>query len=229
MVSAFMPEKPPYVEFERRSVEQRTVTGEVQYVPKDFVIIMPVGGKDKVEKEVMDWFEVLKMEIKAQRRPQDHLTQYTGAYEMFKRGEEIPEDGTPLRNWPVIGKAEFNNLKLLRIRTVEDLANANEETMQRIGMGSRALKRAAQDWLAAKGGANLVSQLTASRATIQALEERIAKQEEELKELSRRVAIDKSYPRREAQDPETQLQAVREAAGGDANEHLDVLMDKITE
>lgn len=143
--------RPPFVQFEYRAVEDRTASIEQGcYVSKDvaFAIITPAGSKDRTEKIAEEWLANMRQEVQQERLPQEWFNHYKTLYAAWKEGREAPETGVAIRNWPVASPAQVEMLLNLRIRTVEDLANANEEAISRMGMGGRALKQKAVDWLA---------------------------------------------------------------------------------
>jgi Asp-tRNA(Asn)/Glu-tRNA(Gln) amidotransferase C subunit len=60
--------------------------------------------------------------------------------------------------------AQVENLTKLNVLAVEDLAQANEQTIMALGLDGRVLKKKAQDWLAAQGDTGkIVEQLSALR------------------------------------------------------------------
>jgi hypothetical protein len=143
--------RPPYVTFEMRVVEDRNASIEAgHYVAKDvaFALLTPQGSKDIIPRIADEWFAGLEVQVREGRFRPDWLREFRTAYEAWKRDEEPPLNGTPLRNWPPISPAQYKALRNLRVLTVEDLAAANEETIARMGMGSRSLKQKAIDWLA---------------------------------------------------------------------------------
>lgn len=72
---------------------------------------------------------------------------------MFLSGQETPDSGTLLENWPSLDVAGVANLKMVGIRTVEQLASMPDIGLQKI-MGGRALQNKAKAFLAAaKDGA----------------------------------------------------------------------------
>lgn len=145
-------ERPPYVRFERRAVEDRTASQLAgQYVAKDvdFVIITPAGTKDEIVKEVAPWLAQAKQQVREMRLDPDHEEFFLKSYEGFKRGEEMPMQGTPIKGWNVISPAQQTNCIAANIRTVEDLAGATAEGVGRIGMGGVELKQKADAWLKA--------------------------------------------------------------------------------
>lgn len=142
--------RPPYVSFETRAKENRTKSIEAGHYMADdvnYVIVTPQGSKDKIEFVVEKWFSMLEGEVRANRFPMEWLRGYKAHYEAFKEGKEIPLSGTPILTWPPASPAQAANLAAVGIRTVEDLAQANEEAIRRMGMGGRALKQKAEQWL----------------------------------------------------------------------------------
>lgn len=170
-------DRPAYVMFEVRAIENRDATiaaGCLRCDDVDYAIVTPAGSKDRVERPVKDWFEHLDNEVRSQRFPIEWLQKYKAEYSAWKEGRELPPEGTPLTTWPPINPSLLKELLGLKIRTVEDLAAANEETLRRIGMGARALKQQAVDWLTATQDIGKVSaQLTALQVKVEAQSKQI--------------------------------------------------------
>lgn len=146
-------ERPPYVDFVVKAVEDRNATVAAgRYIAKDvdYAVITPFGGKDRVERPVAEWFPQMEEAVRGERFRRDWLEAYKGAYRQWKAGEEIPLDGTPIKSWSLISPAQQRNLIELNIRTVEDLAQATEEALQHLGMGAVELKARAANWLVAQ-------------------------------------------------------------------------------
>lgn len=63
-----------------------------------------------------------------QQRPvrPDDKNRFRAAWEAFEKNVETPVSGTPLKEWPAIGKAMLLELNYLGFHTVEDLANASD-------------------------------------------------------------------------------------------------------
>lgn len=160
-------DRPPYVKFEQRAVEDRNRTIETgHYVAKDidYAIITPVGSKDRIELVVLDWFSNLEQKVREERFSQTWLDGYKSSYKGWKEGLEIPVSGTPIRHWPGLSPAQYETLISLKVLTVEDLAQANEETLRYIGMGSHALKDRAKAYLETSSGDGKVAEANASLA-----------------------------------------------------------------
>jgi len=167
-------DRPPFVKFEVRQEEDRDASTERgHYVARDvdFAIITPAGSKDRVERKVKDWFAMLESEVRQQRFPPEWLSQLKEGYKVWKEGGEVPLNGRPLMDWPALSPAQLENLKWANVRTIEDLAAANEETIANIGMGGRDLKLRAQKYLEALEAdpLKLSAQVTALMAKVENL------------------------------------------------------------
>jgi hypothetical protein len=174
--------KPPFVLFEVRALEDRQASIEAgQFRTRDvnFAIITPAGSRDRIEKVAEEWLKDLEEGVRQERFPAEWLDAYHRRYSAFKESREIPEDGTPVRDWPSLSPSQVKLLLDLNIRTIEQTAEANEETISRIGMGGRALKSQAQAWLdAAKGQGKLAGELNTLRKQVEELAGRNATLEE---------------------------------------------------
>lgn len=184
-------DRPPYVVFETRALEDRTETlakGHYVAVDVDFAIITPSGSKDRVEVQADQWFAKLEQEKRNGRFPDNWLQAYKSIYKEWKEGREAPLSGTALSNWPGISPAQLRMLADLRVHTVEDLAALTEEGIHHLGMGARALKDRAAAFLStsadtgkvAEENARLKADLEAATETLATLEGRIKQLEAQL-------------------------------------------------
>ena len=96
----------------------------------------------------------------------EHRNRWPEAYAAFKRGEEMSHDGRPLEEWPMLSKAQVKELKFLDFHTVEQVAEMTELAIQRIGMGARQLKTAAQAFLGSIDATLPLRNLTAENAQL---------------------------------------------------------------
>ncbi len=169
--------RPPYVRFETRPIEKRqpdSQGGGVMYIDTDFAIVTSHGSKDTVEKIVDEWFPRLKDEVRQGRFPQAWLDAYRGSYRAWKEDQAPPVNGTAIRNWPSVSPAEVKRLTDLGIIAIEDLAQANEELISKLGMGGRSLKQRAQDYVtAATGTAPLIAQLDSMRRMLEGMQNQV--------------------------------------------------------
>lgn len=178
-------DRPPYVRFEVRAEEDRQASIEAgHYVGKDvdYVLVTPMGSKDCIERRVDEWFAKLQQDVSEGRCPQEWYNGFKAGYENWRAGKEAPVNGTPIADWPPISPAQFKTLQSIGVRTVEDLAAANEEVISRVGMGARALKQKAVDWLAsAKSGGKVAEDISALRAELANLKARNESLEKQIK------------------------------------------------
>jgi hypothetical protein len=174
--------RPPYVQFEVRSVEDRQASIDAgHYVGKDIhiAIITPAGSKDRVERVVQEWFAHLENEVGADRFPSSWLSAYRDAYDRWSKGQGEEFDGTAIKSWPVVSPTQVKMLQSLNVHTVEDLASLNEEGILRIGMGGRSLKQKAIDWLeSSRDNGKVAMQLEELRGKLDAVLTRNAALEE---------------------------------------------------
>jgi len=189
--------RPPFVVFCTHAVEDREASiADGRFVARDvdFVHITPAGSKDCVEREVAEWFPQLERDLAANRIPGQFIDFFKKAYANFKLGLEAPVEGTALSMWPPISPAQLKNCIELGVRSVEDLAAANEELIGRLGMGGRTLSQKASTWLAsAKGdGGKISEQLEALRKDNENLKLANEKLQGQLQELVAQVKATKA-------------------------------------
>lgn len=179
-------ERPPYITFENRSVEDRAATlaaddGMVKYKEVPFVLITPPGSKDQIERVAEEWFAEKKAHTQSGRWPAQWHEAFTASFNAWLRDEEPPSNGLSIKNWPALTKSQYDALRNLRIMTVEDVAAMNEEAIGRLGMGGRALKVRAGEFLAtAKDISSASERLAAQDVTIASLQKQIATLMEQL-------------------------------------------------
>ena len=145
-------ERPPYVAFETRPVENRTKSlaaenGLPVYDDVPFAIITPPGSKDQIERVAADWFAEKAAQVRAGRWPAEWHQAFKGAFDAWLKDEEPPVNGLSIKQWPGLTKTQYDALRAIRVMTVEDVAAMNEEAIGRLGMGGRSLKQRAQEFL----------------------------------------------------------------------------------
>lgn len=182
MVQALQ-ERPPYVTFETRPIEDRDGSiASGHYVGKDvdYAFITPAGSKDRIERVVKEWFAQLEVDVASERLPSEWLKHYKALYADFKAGDTVKPNGVPIRDWPGLSPATVKLLHSLQLFAIEDVAAANEETIGRMGMGGRALKQRAIDYLSASENVGKVAEAASSlRAEVESLRTTVAKQAED--------------------------------------------------
>ena len=158
-------ERPPYVRFESKTVEDKAASlAAGRYVGKDvdYAIVTPTYSKDEMPYKVDRWFEGVEKNVRDGRMNPKWLDMWKEAYKRWKNGQEIPLHGTPIRGWGLIAPSMQETLIRMNCMTVEDLAAINDEGMKRVGMGALELKNKARNWLQAmKDHGPIATQITA--------------------------------------------------------------------
>lgn len=97
-------------------------------------------------------------------------------YEAWKKGQEAPLDGTPLKMWPAINAAQAKTLQGVGIRTVEELMLLTDSDADRIAIfGIRNLKARAKAWkTAAQDTGKIAEENVALKEKQSQLEARLA-------------------------------------------------------
>jgi len=187
--------RPPYVKFERKPVEDRTASlAAGHYVAKDvdFAVITRPGDRDSLEIEATQWLASLKGKARSGIVPEQWASGFVSAYENWKKGEETPISGTPIKGWPVMSPAAQEGIIRAGFLTVEDLANAPDSSVALIGTGGLSYKIKAQTWLKSAQDhgviAEQVASLTQKLSDLTALTERLMAENKELKATSPKLA-----------------------------------------
>ena len=144
-------ERPPLIRFERTVKEDKQASLKAgRFVGRDvdIALVTPPYSRDVNKHELPAYWKKLEMDVQGGRFRTDWLDHYMKAYEMWKSGQEIPLNGSPIRGWGVISPAQQEGLIRMNILTIEDLSLVNDEGLKRIGMGSQELKNKAKAWLA---------------------------------------------------------------------------------
>jgi len=82
-----------------------------------------------------------------QRVTDAHRQQWPKEYAAFKAGLELAPEGTPLEEWPRLKRGQVFELKALGFKTVEQVADMDDQAIQRLGMGARQLCELARAFL----------------------------------------------------------------------------------
>lgn len=109
-----------------------------RFVKKDGDIVLQVNKA----------FEETHLKVKFPNDP-EHLRQVdllNRALEDFKRNGSKEVSGTPIKEWPLVNAAEAENLRVVGIESVEQLADAKDEDLKSLGI-SKPLRKKAQEYL----------------------------------------------------------------------------------
>lgn len=181
-------DRPPYVVWETRAIEDRNASITAgHYVSKDvdFAVVTRPGSRDTLDKEALVWLADLREKSRKGELPQRWFEAFKESYDFWKKGEEAPVEGTPIKGWPPLSPASQKLLLSVGIRTVEDLAVFSDSELATLGTGALAYKTKAQSWLAAANGAGkLAEKVTAQTVELERLAKLVAEQAEMLKTLA---------------------------------------------
>jgi hypothetical protein len=143
-------ERPPYVMFEQRVVEDRAASiasGKYTIKDIDYVVVTRPGSRDSIEKEALVWLSELGEKARLGNAPVAWHTAFEAAYAAWKKGTEMPVNGTPIKGWPVLSPAAQENLIRAGFLTLEDLAATPDNQLTSIGTGALSYKMKAVSWL----------------------------------------------------------------------------------
>lgn len=127
-----------------RDETREILVDEVQYEMVDYV--------EWVKKGDPKTSQVIKIKF-MQRLDPEGWKVIKPYYEAWKKEEEMPVDGTPLANWPLIkSKRILDQLRMISVFTVEDLAALPDSFLHNVGMGARELRNRAKAYVEMKRG-----------------------------------------------------------------------------
>jgi hypothetical protein len=177
-----------YVEFELRPEEDREETisqGMPVFKDVEFAMITMPGGGLVVDKPIN---EALLYEWKNgdnRRKPPSPFAYR--AYEAWKEGREAPVNGTDLKNWPGVTPAQLKTCQNATVRTIEDLAEANADTIRKLGMGGVAMMEKAKAYLAAANQNKTSEEVSALMVKLEALSDTVKRKDEQISDLLERL------------------------------------------
>jgi hypothetical protein len=116
---------------------------------------------------------------------EDHKARWPAQYKAFKDGLAMPDEGTPLEQWPLMTPAQVQNFKAANIRTVEQMAGLDDSVLQNIGLGGREIRQRARDFLESAASS---APLERERARADAAEGEVALLKNQMQDLMDRVA-----------------------------------------
>lgn len=110
------------------------------------------------------------------------------AYEAWKSGQELPEEGTPLGAWNAITAEQAATFKTAGVKTVEQVAQLTDATMTRIAVPRiRDLVTQAQRYIASTDVTKFSQELAAKDRQIENQQEQLTAQSERIEALLQKV------------------------------------------
>lgn len=177
--------RPAKITFERLPVENVNLSqqeGRAIFDDVDFVTLHQAGSNNTTIHKVEEWWIKLEQQLRNGAIPAEWVDEYKKAYAAWSQGEEPVVQGTHLREWAKISRSQAEMWNAVHVRTVEELAAANEETLAAYGMGGRAMKQEAQKWLDSLKDGEVLQE------KVEKLTETVQKQEDMINELLDKLA-----------------------------------------
>jgi hypothetical protein len=151
MIPHVFDKRPPYVRFEEREQGINAEASEVAGRPIPRVVtlacITPHGSKDVVEKIAEEWLAQIRSKALKNEYPLEWVNLFTAQYDEFKKGNEMPREGSPVKTWPALTKEQALRLHALGYTTIEDLAECPDSELAPIGLDGRYLRDLARNWI----------------------------------------------------------------------------------
>lgn len=151
MPVGMMTDRPPFVRFEERELGINPAASLIsgRPIPRvvNMVCITPHGSKDCIEKIAEEWLAQQKEKALRGETPVAWLQMWELQFSEWKKGHELPRDGTPTKTWPAINKEQQVRLLALGYTVVEDLAMVPDGSLGTIGLDGRNLRDLARNWV----------------------------------------------------------------------------------
>lgn len=163
----------------------RKVDGVERQVPADKVILAKIGDPQYRQEH---WISRLSGERCEAPRIWNELVK--PAYEAWKRGEEMVQQGTPLAVLGFIAPRAIQQYRLLNVHTVEQLAMIEDADLPRLGLEGRKHRDLGRKYLDAANSetATIAARQREQDDVIAAQNARIAELEAALKEQAGKAA-----------------------------------------
>jgi hypothetical protein len=159
------------VRFYKRAIQQDDASAEAGrpiFKEFDFVHICVAG-------DTLTEIDTYALEQHKKRFPL-----HWAAYQNKLGADDQGYEGTPLTEWPLVSKSQAEELRAMKFHTVESVAGASDQQLQRIGMAAGMSPYAFRD--KAKAFLNLATNAAETdkrEQEINALKEELAKKEQE--------------------------------------------------
>lgn len=160
--------------------------------PVDMVLVAPIGAAFE---KTRTWHRVQKLNphrVPEGKRENDSYKDMVAkwsvigpAYDAWKEGSEIPDNGTPLEAWAGVTPEQVKFLKAMAIRTVEDVRDMGDRALEALRWpDARKLPKLAKEYLEGAGIAEKdakIAEMEERMAAMQALLEEQMKAEDKPK------------------------------------------------
>lgn len=189
--------KAPAIRFGKVAKENRNKTiemGRLVTEDVDMVYVKQIGEKDEVERVAREWIDQLKSQAIGRNGmppsiPMEWADKAETLYANWLKGHETPEDGYPVRNWPILTPSQVTNLHAMNTYTVEQVSMWNESAIGMYGVGGRDLRDKAKLWL--ESGDAKAEQIQALQVENDDLKNKLSSLFDEVKAMRAEMQADK--------------------------------------
>ncbi len=152
MIPSVMDKRPPFVQFRDQEYginrEASEAAGRPVPAMVTMVCITPHGSKDEFVKPAEEWLAQTKAKALKGDYPVEWYNHFDLQFSEWKKGNELPREGTPVQTWQAVSNEQRSRLKAVGIPTVEDLAQYPDGSLGQIGLDGRYLRDLARGWIA---------------------------------------------------------------------------------
>lgn len=195
----------PHVRFENKDYgrDEEASKQSGRHIPRNatFIIITSHGSKDSTEQLVDEWLPRKRLEASRGLYSGDWVDFFEKQYEAWKKGHELPRQGTPILTWQMVSPEQNSRLRAMGFTVVEDVAAIPDSGLGMIGLDARNLRDMARAWLAEGQDKGINARALAdANAKIDELKATVERQAEHLNRLQARIedeAPKRGRPRKE--------------------------------
>lgn len=138
------------------------------------------------------------------------------AWEAYRKMEDFVPDGTLIDTWPMLSRAQVEDMKYNNIYTVEQLAELPDSNLSALGLGARMMRKHAQAFIEASKNGAVPAQLVSEN---EHLRQHVSLLMNQLAELTKKVEVFAAKAGEKIEDiadPVAQAKlAINEAAGSE--------------
>lgn len=151
MIPTVMDKRPPFLRFEEREMGINHEASETAGRPIPRIVVMacitPHASKDVFEKPAEEWLQQTKLKALRGDYPVEWYNHFDLQYSEWKKGNELPREGTPVQTWQAVGKEQSVRLRACGYTTVEDVAQIPDSGLSMLGLDGRYLRDLARGWI----------------------------------------------------------------------------------
>lgn len=157
-----------------------------------------------------------KHNIVERRVRENDKERWPKAYEAFRRMEDYVPDGTIIDTWPMLSRAQVEDLKYMNIFTVEQIADLPDDKLGSIGLGGRMMRKHAQAFIETSKRGAVPAQLVAENEQLRG---QVGLLVQQVAELSKRLEIFASKAGEKIEDIANPVTTAREAINAATNQN----------